>query len=505
MRRGPAGEEAQFAEKLGLYLRASFPLVVIDTVEEQRVVAKAAAVAASLHMRCLTWDVVTGFVSVSEGRPMAPSTDAHDVLSRLRAMSSDSLVILKDFHLEWADDRVMRAVRNYAQRGGAAGPTVIVVGSGATVPPQLADNAVALRLHPPTREELQRVLSEVMAARYARRQLDAAGLEHLIDSALGLTLEQARRVFTSAVIDDGVLDAADVDLVLEEKRAAIASSGALEYLQPDEGLEDVGGLDGLKEWLRLRERGFTAAARDFGLPPPKGIALIGLPGTGKSLTAKAIGAAWGVPLLRLDVGAIYSSFMGESEKRARHALAMAEAIAPCVVWIDELEKAIGQGGNDQGTSTRVVGTLLTWMSEKTAPCFVVATANDISRLPPELLRRGRFDEVFFLDLPAERERLEILAVHVRRSGRDPQTFDLAAVAAATEGLVGSELAQLVLDGLVLAFDDGREVTTADLQRCAAEVVPLAVSQRERIGTLRAWMAEGRARPASTGPAIRPTI
>ena len=255
-------------------------------------------------------------------------------------------------------------------------------------------------------------------------------------------------------------------------------------------------LDTLKEWLRLRERTFSAAARDFGLPPPKGVALIGLPGTGKSLTAKAIGALWGVPLLRLDVGAIYSSYMGESERRARHALQLAEAIAPCVVWIDEMEKGLAHGGNDTGTSTRVMGTLLTWMAEKTSPCFVVATANDVSALPPELLRRGRFDEIFFLDLPSRQEREEILGVHIRRSGRDMAGFDLTAVADRTEGFVGAELAQVVHDALLSAFDAGRELTTPDLVAAAGRVVPLSVAQRERVGALRSWLAEGRAQPAS---------
>ncbi len=494
----PERAHLAFADQLAVHLRASSPLLVVDTVEEQRLVAKAAELARQLGMRCLTWDAVGGFHSVDEGRAMAPATDAHDVLSRLRAMSSDSLVILKDFHHEWEDPRVRRALRNYAQRGSAAGPTVIVVGAGAVVHPELVDATVTLELPPPTRYELQAVLSDVLAAHWARRELDPAGVEHLVESARGLTLEQARRVFTRAVVADGVLDHRDVALVQEEKKQLIAASGALEYLDPDLGPEDVGGLDALKEWLRLRERGFSAAAREFGLPAPKGVALIGLPGTGKSLTAKAVGRLWGVPLLRLDVGAIYSSYMGESERRARHALRLAEAIAPCVVWIDELEKAVASGGNDTGTSTRVVGTLLTWMAEKSAPCFVVATANDISRLPPELLRRGRFDEIFFLDLPSAAERAEILAVHVRRSGRDPAGFDLGAVAARTEGFVGAELAQVVADALVVAVDADRDIATADLLACAAEVVPLAVSQRERIAALRGWLAEGRAKPASTG-------
>ena len=308
-----------FADHLSVFLRADLPLIVVDSVEEQRVTRLTAQVCRSLTMRCLTWDTITGFTDVLADRPMAPAGDPMDVLSRLRSMSASSVVLLKDFHHEWTDHRVLRAMRNYAQRGGAVGPTVLVVGTGATLPPELRDVAVTLELPPPTRHELRTVLDEVCQARWARTTLDQAGLEHLVDSALGLTLEQARRVFTRAVVGDGILDHRDVQLVLEEKKAVIATSGALEYIEPDLSPDDVGGLAALKEWLRLRERAFGTAARDFGLPPPKGIALIGLPGTGKSLTAKTIGAMWGVPLLRLDVGAIYSSYMGESEGCCRSA------------------------------------------------------------------------------------------------------------------------------------------------------------------------------------------
>ena len=246
-------------------------------------------------------------------------------------------------------------------------------------------------------------------------------------------------MFAKAIVSDGVLDDRDIDVVTQEKKQIISESKALEFYAVTETPDDVGGLGVLKDWLRLRERAFTQEARDYGLPAPKGIALIGIPGTGKSLTAKMIGGLWRLPLLRLDVGALFGSLVGESEENARRALRLAETVAPCIVWIDEMEKALSQGGSDGGTSQRVFGTILTWMSEKTVRVPVVATANDISRLPPELLRKGRFDEIFFLDLHA-RGRWEIFSVHLGKRKRLPQDFDLEQL---TRGgsYVGAEIEQ----------------------------------------------------------------
>jgi SpoVK/Ycf46/Vps4 family AAA+-type ATPase len=259
----------------------------------------------------------------------------------------------------------------------------------------------------------------------------------------------------------------------------------------------VGGLGVLKDWLRLRERAFTQEAHNYGLPAPKGIALIGIPGTGKSLTAKMIGGLWHIPLLRLDVGSLFGSLVGESEERARRALRLAETVAPCILWIDEIEKALAHGGLDAGTSTRVFGAILTWMQEKTSPVFVVATANDITSLPPELLRRGRFDEIFFLDLPTEEERKEIFAVHLSKRRRIAQDFGLSILAIESEGYVGSEIEQAIIDAMYIGFNDQqREFNTEDIRAALKRQVPLSVSQRENIETLRNWLREGRAQSAS---------
>jgi SpoVK/Ycf46/Vps4 family AAA+-type ATPase len=326
--------------------------------------------------------------------------------------------------------------------------------------------------------------------------LTKLGREKLVQAALGLTTAQAQRVFAKAIVADGVLDDRDIALVTEEKKQIIRENEALEFFAVTETLGDVGGLGVLKDWLRLRERAFTQEARAYGLPSPKGIALIGIPGTGKSLTAKMIGGLWQLPLLRLDVGSLFGSLVGESEERARRALRLAETVAPCIVWIDELEKALASGGMDGGTSTRVFGTILTWMQEKTAPCFVVATANDVGALPPELLRKGRFDEIFFLDLPTLDERKEIFAVHLRKRNRMPHDFDLPRLAGESEGYVGSEIEQAVIDAMYLGFGAGREFTTDDVSASLKRQVPLSVSQRETIGALREWLREGRAQSAS---------
>jgi SpoVK/Ycf46/Vps4 family AAA+-type ATPase len=285
--------------------------------------------------------------------------------------------------------------------------------------------------------------------------------------------------------------------VTDEKKQIIRESEALEFFSVTEQMENVGGLKVLKDWLRLRERAFSNRAREYGLPMPKGIALLGIPGTGKSLTAKMIGGLWHLPLLRLDVGALFGSLVGESEERTRRALHLAETIAPCVLWIDEMEKALAHGGLDSGTSTRVFGSILTWMQEKKSPVFVVATANDISAMPPELLRKGRFDEIFFLDLPTLNERREIFIVHLKKRRRVPEDYDLDRLARASEGFVGAEIEQAVIDAMYIGFnDEEREFTTDDILVSISRQVPLSVSQREVIGYLREWLREGRAQSAS---------
>jgi len=354
-----------------------------------------------------------------------------------------------------------------------------------------------VELPPPNASELAAVLGRLTLTPGVKVNLTKLGHEKLVQAALGLTVAQAQRVFAKAIVADRMLDDRAIDLVTQEKKQIISESKALEFYAVTETPDDVGGLGVLKDWLRLRERAFTQEARDYGLPAPKGIALIGIPGTGKSLTAKMIGGLWRLPLLRLDVGALFGSLVGESEENARRALRLAETVAPCIVWIDEMEKALSQGGMDGGTSLRVFGTILTWMAEKTVPCFVVATANDISRLPPELMRKGRFDEIFFLDLPTQAERKEIFGVHLGKRKRFPKDFDLERLARKSEGYVGAEIEQAIVDAMYVGYNDQRrEFTTEDISAALKRQVPLSVSQREVVGILRNWLREGRAQSAS---------
>lgn len=484
-------------QELELYLRARFTLLVLVTPEEERALQSLKSICDQNRRRCLTWDAAEGFQLLSGGGSAPVAPDPKTALEQIdKAEDINTVFVLKDFHELWNNPQIKRKLRSVAQRLKFTKKSIIITAPGDEVPEELRDETVVVEFPLPNAPELESVLNQLTQTSGVKVNLTRLGREKLVQAALGLTAAQAHRVFAKAIVRDGQLDDRDIDLVTEEKKQIIRESEALEFYATHETPDDVGGLGVLKEWLRLRERAFTQEARDYGLPAPKGIALIGIPGTGKSLTAKMIGGLWRLPLLRLDVGALFGSLVGESEARARRALQLAETVAPCVVWIDEMEKGLAHGGLDSGTSTRVFGTILTWMQEKTAPCFVVATANDIASLPPELLRKGRFDEIFFLDLPTLEERQEILTVHLRKRGRLPQDFDPARLARESEGYVGAELEQAIIDAMYLGFNAGREFTTEDISAALERQVPLSVSQRETIGALRDWLREGRAQSAS---------
>jgi SpoVK/Ycf46/Vps4 family AAA+-type ATPase len=488
-----------FEQELDIYLRARFTLMVLVTTEEERALQTVKAVCERAKRPCLTWDVAEGFQALTSASGALPTArDPLSALEQIDKLDTEALFVLKDFHECWVGNPVFkRKLRSVAQRLKFTKKSILITSPSAKLPEELKDETVVVEFPPPSAQELFAVLEKLTKTPGVKVNLTKLGREKLVQAALGLTAAQSQRVFAKAIVSDGVLDDRDIDLVTQEKKQIIRESKALEFYAVTETPDDIGGLGVLKQWLRLRERAFTQEARDYGLPAPKGMALIGIPGTGKSLTAKMIGGLWRLPLLRLDVGALFGSLVGESEENTRRALRLAETVAPCIVWIDEMEKALSQGGLDGGTSLRVFGSVLTWMSEKTVPCFVVATANDISRLPPELLRKGRFDEIFFLDLPTQAERREIFGVHLRKARRLAAGFDLDRLARESEGYVGAEIQQAIYDAMHVAFDDGgREFTTADISAALRRQVPLSVSQREVIGALRNWLREGRAQSAS---------
>lgn len=498
--------------ELETLVRARYPIVYLLSWEEQRLDGLLQQLARVHGKELLTWSVTRGLRRVGGARPGAAEAgkDPVEMLAAIERLAEPSLVVLKDFHPYLSEPVVVRALRELAHALKSTYTTVLLLSPTLVLPPELEKDVSVLDVPLPGPAELFQLLKEIaLVVRKNERavvDLTRGDVDLLVKSAQGLTLSEAENAFARAIVADGRLDNSDVARVLEEKRQVIRKSGLLEYYPPDSRLDDVGGLGTLKAWLTRRGAAFSEAARRFGLPEPKGVLLLGVQGCGKSLTAKAIASQWRQPLLRLDLGRIFSGLVGSSEENLRRAIHVTESVAPVVLWVDEIEKGVSgvasSGSTDGGVTARVFGTLLTWLQEKTAPVFVVATANRIELLPPELLRKGRFDEIFFIDLPAEAERQEILGIHLRRRGREPAGFDLARLAEASAGFSGAELEQAIVSALHDAFAEGGQLEQRHLERAVAESLPLAVTMREEMDRLRAW-ARTRTRPASAlvAPAV----
>jgi ATP-dependent 26S proteasome regulatory subunit len=498
-------------EEIKLYLDAHIAVINIVSSEETRVLQEIKELTQKRGWPTgeglYTWDIADQFICLKPSTvPFEDKREAtaDTILRIIRDYTGGATFVLKDFHQIWESRRgTLRGLRNLAASlpERSVRKNIIITTPEYCLPLELKADIPVIELPKPNIAEIDAILERSVGATGALRKLQAGFRTKLVESALGLTSTQARRVFQKAVIRgvNGQIDESCVDLINEEKRAIIRESGALELYPHVELLERVGGLDVLKEWLNRRRMAFTDEAKTYGLEIPRGIALLGIPGTGKSLCAKMTAGIWNMPLLRLDMGAVFGGLLGASEKNIREAIQIAEVIAPCVLWVDEIEKAFSGSTGDSGTARRVLATFLTWMQEKRSPVFVLATANDIEKLPPEFLRKGRFDEVFFLDLPTSEEREQILIVHLRRKGLTmvQQRFNLAKVVQATASFVGSELEAIVNDALFPAFMDGqREIETEDLLRAASELVPLAKSRREHIERLRQVVLNGEARNAS---------
>ena len=473
------------------------------TWEEARIEKDLLEVSERLKKDLFTWSITTGFARMPDGKPDGGTTDPLRALGYLLESKDNGIFLMRDFDPYVKDPTVVRKLRDVARELKMSYKTLIIVSPVMNIPEHLEKDISVLDYQLPDREEirvlLDRIIAQVSSNPRIQVELDDHEKELLVNAALGLTASEAENVFAKAIVEDGRLDVSDVHVVLSEKQQIIRKSGILEFYPAEEEFSDVGGMDLLKTWLRKRGNAFTERAREFGLPFPKGALLLGVQGCGKSLCAKAVSGLWKLPLLRLDVGSLFSGIVGSSEQNMRRAIRLAESVSPCILWLDELEKSFSgvrsSDVSDGGTTSRVFGSFIQWMQEKTAPVFVIATANDVSALPPELLRKGRFDEIFFVDLPTEDERAEIFSIHLRKRGRETGDFDVAAASAAADGFSGAEIEQVVVSALYDAFDESREITQEDLLANVGNTVPLSTTMKERLQSLREW-ARTRARPAS---------
>ncbi len=488
-------------QELDILIRAKYPIVYIASWEEARVEDALRRVCAPLNRTLHTWTITQGMLPpVPNIRTSTTLPGELEALAQVHEAPEYTVFLLKDFHVYMKDSRVVRLLRDLAVKLRGKAQTLVLMAPILNLPQELEKEVTVMDFPLPSAQDIEMELDRVIASVKDNPKVDTNLTEQqrelIVKSALGLTLEEIDSVFARSLVEKKKFD---IDVVLEEKQQIIRKSGLLEYYPAQNHLTDVGGMELLKDWLDKRASSFTDKARDFGIPSPKGILLIGVQGCGKSLLAKAVAAEWNLPMLKLDVGRIFGSLVGQSEENIRKAISVAESVAPCVLWADELEKGFagmgGSGVSDSGTTARVFATFLTWMQDKTKPVFLIATANDVSALPPEMLRKGRFDEIFFVDLPDLKEREQIISIHLAKRKREPKKFKVKALAAAMKGFSGAEIEQVVVGALFCAFDAGRELTPADILAEAKAIVPLSVMMHEEIDELRTW-AEMRTRPAS---------
>ncbi len=498
-------------QEIDVLIRARYPVIYISTWEEERVEKLLQEIAEKRNKRLFVWSVTQGIVKSGaepqRGKTGGRTTDPVGALDAIIEQVDPAIFLLKDFHPFTAPGRcnisVIRRLRDASIHLRDTYKTIVIVAPTVEIAPELQKDVTVVDFSLPTTRDfntlLDRIIEDVKENSTIEIAIDQADRERLLHAARGLTLREAENVFAKTIVIDGKLCGDDIDMIFSEKQQIIRKSGLLEYYEAEERLGHVAGLQNLKEWFRKRTIAFSDQAARFGLPAPRGVLLLGVQGCGKSLIAKSVASLWRLPLLRFDVGRMFTSLVGSSEENVRRAIQTAESVAPVILWIDEIDKALAgsssSGGSDGGTSSRVFGTLLTWLSEKTAPVFVIATANDISHLPPELLRKGRLDEIFFVDLPNQEERHDVFRIHLARRGRDPAKFNLDQLAAASDGFSGAEIEESIVSGLFDAFSQKMELSTEIVRESIAQTVPLSKTMNEELNRLRTWAA-GRARPAT---------
>ena len=488
-------------EELALLVNSRNPIVTVETSEELRFSGLLGQVAEELGIPLYVWSVTTGLGRFG-GAPLYNSDQPEQALTNIGTIQGDAIFLLKDFCRYCDNDRISRRLRDLADGFRTARRSIVLLGAAIQLPPELEADAVAFQLGLPSMDELvsgvKATLAELNRTQGIATSLDATGVGQLAKNLAGLSEDDALRVLRQSLLARRKADVGLLDDVLEAKRHAMHTGGLLETIKRDASFADVAGLERLREWIGKRKSALTPEGQRFGLVPPKGVLITGVQGCGKSLAARAVAGEWGYELARLDAGALYDKFVGESEKRLKKALDVAQKLSPVVLWIDEIEKAFASAGSsgdaDAGLSQRLLATLLTWMQDRESGVFLAATSNNITILPPEMLRKGRFDEIFFVDLPSVASRTALFALHIRKRGRDTTGFDLAKLAGASDGFSGAEIEQVIAAGLYTAFGQKQQLSTEILLAEIQSTQPLSVTRAEEITAIRGW-AKSRAVPA----------
>lgn len=490
----------KFNDELALFLKARYPIIYINTIEEDRVeyvIRK--SIKTNLNRSMYSWDFVDGYTNNpnNEGFAKRNPLQALELVERLNA-ETPALFLLKDFNRFLTDLSISRKLRNVSRILKLQPKTIIIIGSDLTIPRELQDLVTVLQFQLPLENEINQELNRLITS--LNIKLDPQLFETLSRACQGLSLERIRRVLSKIIATYKTIDDNSIAVLLNEKKQIISQTEILEYSSVNEKIANVGGLDNLKSWLKKRKTAFSIQASKYGLPTPRGLLLVGIQGTGKSLAAKAIATDWQLPLLKLDVGKLFGGIVGESESRLRQMINVAETISPCILWIDEMDKAFSntESRGDSGTSNRVLATFISWLSEKTKPVFVIATANNIDLLPLEIIRKGRFDEIFFLNLPQREEREEIFKIHLQEFRPKTWTsFDYPKLAQSSESFSGAEIRQSIIEGMYQAFYEKREFTTKDICIALNDLIPLANLESDQMIRLQDWASSGRLRPASS--------
>jgi hypothetical protein len=518
-------------DRLKVLMNSSTPIVVMETVEEMRALGLVRSACADLNMAVFEWSIADGLVRSGSNAPVVPSRPAFthrpgtpeadvtptaiyntcdpvQALANLEAMTLEAVFVLKDFHRHMDSPVIIRRLRDVGQKFSANRRTLILTAPSIQMPPELASLVEYLDLPLPDAQRLREIVHETyqrLSKTYTLQlKLDDAGVQAVASNLRGLTEEEADRAVSQALVSRYALCSETVTDVFDAKKELLRRSGMLDFIDVSDTMANVGGLGNLKAWLAQRRGAWETSAHDFGLEPARGVIILGVQGCGKSMCARAIAGEWKLPLVKFDTAAVFDKFIGETEKRIQKVFKVAEGLAPCVLWIDELEKVFAGSGPDSasvdaGVSSRILAAFLCWMQDRKAPVFVAATCNNVTALPPELIRKGRFDELFFVDLPNQVERKQILGIQLTRKKRNPAEFDLDRIAMAARGYSGAEIDAAVQTALYAAFSSKQPLSTATLLEALRTTVPLSTTRAEEIAALREW-ARTRAVPASTSDA-----